>query len=727
MFNDNLNRNGRLMSSILFFVLFTLMNIYSQDKSFILSTGKLQPYYPAYTGNGHFSLSTSQLGILSSESYMIKVYDHGKDDIPRIANLPSWNVINYYNGTKWLDYGDSSDIRNYTQTLDMYNGTVTTLYEWHNSNKITKIESQSLVSMADKSLAVIKLTLTPSFDGIVRVSFPVQQREKPARKAYAKLEKIDPNPPGTWPKEWYPGFTEVLKTNVTKTSGGGKITVAAQTEGRNTPVNITADVFYEGDIQNPKLTTEDNETSSAITLEFNARQDNSYTFYKVVHITSGNDKAQNSEQVPSFNYNDVLTRHKAAWNKLWDTDIVVKGDDEFQRIIHSMIFYLLCSVDENTGFSIPPMGLSSAGYYGHIFWDADTYMFPALLFMYPGRARSMIDFRYNTLEAAKKNAQKNNYNGAMYPWEADELGNETTPYFAYQNALKENHIVGDVALAQWQYYLATKDNKWLAEYGYPVIKETADFWVSRVHYNKEKDRYEIGKLVSVSESIIDISNETYTNSIAKKNLEIAIRASEILDKDINPKWSEISKNILIPFNKEKEYHPTYEGEPDTSKGNEGFWTSVSPLLTFPLQMEMSENAKTNNLVHAVTGLTEIGAGAMMGVNFLPIIAAELKNDSLFNLTLEKTLRGYLKPPFNVLSETHENKSINFITGAGAFLQQVIFGYTGMRLTEEGFVEKFPPMLPRKVTSVLLKNFTINNEKYNILVEGGKVKKERLSK
>src|SRR5207237_2100339 len=102
----------------------------------------------------------------------------------------------------------------------------------------------------------------------------------------------------------------------------------------------------------------------------------------------------------------------------------------------------------------------SAGYYGHVFWDADTWMFPPLLVLHPEIARSMVGFRYRSLAAARRNAAHNGYRGAMYPWESDELGDEATPRFAWQNALYENHVTGDVALAQWQYYLATGDSAW---------------------------------------------------------------------------------------------------------------------------------------------------------------------------------------------------------------------------------------------------------------------------
>lgn len=81
--------------------------------------------------------------------------------------------------------------------------------------------------------------------------------------------------------------------------------------------------------------------------------------------------------------------------------------------------------------------------------------FPPLVVVHPEIAKSMVMFCYRTLEAAQTNAWLNGYQGAMYPWESDELGQETTPKFAYQNALYEIHVTGDVELAQWQYYLAT--------------------------------------------------------------------------------------------------------------------------------------------------------------------------------------------------------------------------------------------------------------------------------
>ena len=77
-------------------------------------------------------------------------------------------------------------------------------------------------------------------------------------------------------------------------------------------------------------------------------------------------------------YDRLAADNARAWARRWETDIEIEGDPELQRVVRSMLFYLLASADRGTVMGIPPMGLSSGGYYGHVFWDSDTWMFPPL-------------------------------------------------------------------------------------------------------------------------------------------------------------------------------------------------------------------------------------------------------------------------------------------------------------------------------------------------------------
>ena len=136
-----------------------------------------------------------------------------------------------------------------------------------------------------------------------------------------------------------------------------------------------------------------------------------------------------------------------------------------------MLFYLLCSADSGTGMGIPPMGLSSGGYYGHIFWDSDTWMFPSLLVTHPDVAHSLVAFRDRTLGAARKRTRGRTASAApCTPGRRTSAGWRRRRASPSQNASSEIHVTGDVALAQWQYYLATGDSAWLARDGFPVLR-----------------------------------------------------------------------------------------------------------------------------------------------------------------------------------------------------------------------------------------------------------------
>ena len=300
----------------------------------------------------------------------------------------------------------------------------------------------------------------------------------------------------------------------------------------------------------------------------------------------------------------------------------------------------------------------------------------------------------------------------MFPWEADERGQETTPHFAVQNAKMEIHVNGDVALAQWQYYLATDDSVWLANDGYPVIRETANFWVSRATLDSARGRYHIDSVVSVHEGLIGVSDDAYTNAVARKNLEIALSASSRIGKQADPRWAEVAARLHMPYDSASEYYRTYEGAPDSTLG------AVTPLLSYPLGIPMSERAKRAQLEQAVRRLLAQGPGAMMGSTLLSVDAAELGDRALLDSLLPHSYQGHLRGPFLMLSETPTNDAVNFVTGAGGFLQQVIFGYTGLRLGEDGLEPAFPPLLPSRITRLVLRNVYTRGKRYDVIVDSG---------
>src|SRR5438046_7696210 len=150
------------------------VSLSAQDSTFVLTTTDPTYHTPAFLGNGAFSLVGAPLGTTRSLSFAAGVYDHVAGDVPRVAALPAWNVIDVSDGDGWLNdtRPDTSVLEGYRQTLDLYDGTLSTSYEWAHGAKRTAVEVTAFVSRADANLAVIRLRLVPQYGGRVTVRFP---------------------------------------------------------------------------------------------------------------------------------------------------------------------------------------------------------------------------------------------------------------------------------------------------------------------------------------------------------------------------------------------------------------------------------------------------------------------------------------------------------------------------------------------------------------------------
>jgi hypothetical protein len=111
---------------------------------------------------------------------------------------------------------------------------------------------------------------------------------------------------------------------------------------------------------------------------------------------------------------------------------------------------------------------------------------------------------------------------------------------------------------------------------------------------------------------------------------------------------------------------------------------------------------------------------MMTVTLYPVIAAALGNRALFDSLVPLTYQGYLRPPFTVLAETPRTQGVDFVTGAGGFLQQVQYGWTGLRWGRGGLERSAPPMLPAGVTRLTLRGVHDRHRLVDVMVEGDSV-------
>ena len=89
-----------------------------------------------------------------------------------------------------------------------------------------------------------------------------------------------------------------------------------------------------------------------------------------------------------------------------------------------------------------------------------------------------------------------------------------------------------------------------------------------------------------------MNDDAYTNSVAKRNLEIATAASARLGVRADPRWATVAAKLHMPFDSATQSFRTYEGAPDSTLG----W--ITPLLSYPLGVPMSDRAKRTHLAQA---------------------------------------------------------------------------------------------------------------------------------
>jgi len=380
----------------------------------------------------------------------------------------------------------------------------------------------------------------------------------------------------------------------------------------------------------------------------------------------------------------LLSFHGKAWEELWKSDIQIEGDPQAQQDIHSMMYHLYSFVREGTDYSPSPMGLSGLWYNGHVFWDTELWMYPALLVLQPAMAKSMVEYRFNRLAAAKKNAFSHGYKGAMFPWESAATGVEETPVWALSGPF-EHHITACVGIAAWNYYCVTQDKEWLKERGWPILKETADFWASRVERNGA-GKYDIKNVVAADEWAENVDNNAWTNAAAKAVLNYATEAAALIGVKADADWLHVAQNIPIlkMENGVTREHATYQGE--------GIKQGDVNLLAYPLKEVSDPKQVLKDLEYYETRVPNEGTPAMTQAIFT-LLYARLGNADKALKFFKESYEPNLNPPFRVIAETKGGTNPYFATGAGGILQSVLMGFGGIDITSKG-ITQIKSVLPK---------------------------------
>jgi trehalose/maltose hydrolase-like predicted phosphorylase len=698
-------------------------------------------YFPSYLANGYFSSMTAPRGTEGNLAYMVAFMDHAKDDIARPAAIPGWTEIDYSTGDSpaghfWMNQAPLTPavFADYRQTLNLREAKLTTSYRYIDHGRNTRVEVVTFVSQSSPHVAASQISLTPDFDGTVQLSFalnlwaPYQPRLPLAVLSGDEMQEsvaahgmtLAAIPPATPDRAalWYHGDTHVID------AGGESEDMTLHLDGRaeqGLAMAEAAAVSTPKDVEVRHVALRHSAYRLSLDMEVRVEKGKTYTFGKFVAASRegwGEDAKADLDLATAARrrgFDAMLEEHRAAWSELWKADILIDGDARAQTAVHSDLYYLLATSTADTHWPMGACGLS-LGYAGHAFWDSDLWIFPALLLLHPERAKSLVMFRAYTLPAAEARARAHGFRGAMYPWEADpEDGTEQTPHFAYVLGDREIHVNADIALAQWQYWLASHDRDYLERYGWPVIRSVADFWASRVTWNPSERRYDILHVVSEAENYNDVPNDTFTNVSARKALTIATTVAGLIGAQPDPRWAEVAAKLYIPFSAAEQRHLDFDPSVHRNPSDR----SPLGLLMYPaLDEPMTAQVRRHDYDYAGIAIEE-GTREPRGMGAAPAsIAAATVGDAVSAVAwFESNFTGNLiKAPFNVRTERPTNNTGWFLTASGGYLQTLLYGFSGLRLAQQGLVAAYPPVLPPDWKSLTLKHLSLRGQFLDVVID-----------
>ncbi len=669
-----------------------------------------------------FTLGNGYLGVRGSfeEGYTHEhsgtiingVYDDVAIAATEIVNCPNWLplTIKVAGETFGMDKGE---ILEYKRTLDMRLGILTRDVRWKSpSGHTLDLHFERFVSLASQHFLAIHCEITSlNYAGEVEVTAGFES--EPHTLGIEHCQTIKEG--GTDKIIWLHGKT--LHSNI-------ELSMAAKLVVEN-----EADTFAR-----------EFECSSQLTKCFQIQPGETVSVEKIVTVYTSRETSTPAEialmdLVEAPSYSTMLATHIAAWERVWlDSDVIIEGDEKAQLSVRYNIFQILAATPRHDDkVSIPPKTLSGFEYRGHIFWDTEIFILPLLTFTQPALARNLLNYRYHTLPGARRKAENLGYKGAMFAWESASTGDEVTPSWVPDPNGKlvriwcgdlEIHINADIAYASWNYWQHTGDNQWMRDYGAEMILDTAVFWESRVSWNEQRQSYDILNVIGPDENHEQVDNNAFTNVMVRWHLHTVGKLWEWLTKNhpekatelavklnINPQNLEnfafIADNIYLNQDAETGLIEQFDGFYDLeyvnfddyeprNKSMQGILgveeTQARQILKQPDVLMMFYMMRDRFSLKTIaanwdyyTPRTDHVYGSSLGPAINAIIACDLNNP-------HEAYTHFMRAALVDLDNVRGNATQGIhAASAGGVWQAVVFGFAGIRVTENGITAY--PSLP----------------------------------
>ncbi|MBX3120287.1 MAG: glycoside hydrolase family 65 protein [Fimbriimonadaceae bacterium] len=435
---------------------------------------------------------------------------------------------------------------------------------------------------------------------------------------------------------------------------------------------------------------------------------------------------------PQFDTFDTVKKAAADYfaTQFWNTDIEIDGPVDDQQAVRSMLYYIRSGISPNAQIAPGPFGLANQTYNGHVFWDADVWMFPALALIDPERAKVIPDYRIRMAKAAEKNFRearswaKNKpdekelakIDALQYPWESSVTGLEVSPTETKQ----QHHITATVLFGlDHAAALGLADEEAVKKIG----QKAAKFYDWRSVWFRQRPggppvnsaiQRTIEDTISPDESFWG-HDDLYTNCVAEWLMEKYAPKSEVA----NAYW----------FYRPRDHESFLNYTGDRLKG---YKQAAGILAIYPLQDPQVEKQAAKMMDRFADKVIANGPAMSDSVNAL--VWARLGQTDKAYETWRKSWREFTNHPLMLFSEKRRKEETYFLTGAGGSLQTVLYGFLGFRIDlqkassaawsiqlKDGRWLSVTPNLPKGWKKVTLKNFTVLGKKYTLIATHDQVR------
>jgi len=525
-----------------------------KDNSWLIGTDSYDPKMInkletiMFQGNGYFGMrATSEEEQLNEkrDMFVSGTFDAFPSEVPELPNLP--DIINMEIKIDGLPFClKDGRIRNYHKYLNMKNGELIRELSWFINNKRIDFKFSRFVSMDDKHLFVSKVEINAS--DMINIQI---------------RSGIDGQKSNSGTQHLTEGDKRLFDNRFIQLKG------QAQQAKTNFVFNVRHRIYIDEVLLNIKPYIKMNRRQIFGNYDISLNPNQKFTLVKYANIFTDLDEGIDENNISDnsinalrknclFNYDELLSKSAKSWkNNVWNKSYVnIDAEDvDPQVAINFARYQLAANTPLDSRMNIGAKGITGEGYKGHTFWDTEIFMLPYYIFTMPDVAKSLLTYRYLGLAGAHKKAKANGYEGAQFPWEAAwPSDGETAPLWGSADivtgkAMKiwsgfiEQHVTGDIVFAVMEYLNATDDKEFAEKMGYEIILDAAKFWVSRLEFDQDRDRYEITDVIGPDEYKEHADNNAFTNYIAHWCIQRAIDVTKML-KNSRPEIYEILNDKL---------------------------------------------------------------------------------------------------------------------------------------------------------------------------------------